>query len=271
MIERADPGAPPIVLGARFNGPLRMANGGYACGSLAAALGLPLGPVSVRLHRPVPLETALRLAPAAEGRDATAVTGSPAKSGVAALWSGDALIATAERAQLRGLRVPDPPARPDRDAAEDARSRHHDFGPDHPLGGCFVCSEYRTDGLHVSAGPIAGDGTGDVVATPFEPDGSFGADGVVDPAVVWAALDCPSYPMSAMRAGQTSLLGTFRAEIGRDVRVGERLVVVGWTTRLEGRKHLTSSALLDGAGAVLGAAEAVWIGLPDDYVWSAGG
>ncbi len=262
MIERVGPGSPSIVLGSRFNGPPSTANGGYACGSLAAAMGLPLGPVSVRLHRPVPLETALRVA-----RADVAASASPDADG-AAMYIGEMLIATGSPAAVD---PPEPPARPDSAAAEDARRRHHDFGADHPLARCFVCGEERPDGLHVSAGPVAADGTGDIVATPFEPDASFGTDGVVSAAVVWGALDCPSYPMSAMRSGQTCLLGTFRARISRDVLVGERLVVVGWTNRRDGRKYVTSSALLDRAGTVIGAADAVWIGVADEYVRTAGG
>lgn len=261
MIERVGSGSPSIVLGSRFNGPPSTANGGYACGSLAAAMGLPFGPVSVRLHRPVPLETALRVTGADDPGTAPDAEG-------AAMFSGEILIATGAPAAIDPT---EPPVRPDRAAAEDARRRHHDFGAGHPLAQCFVCGAERPDGLHVSAGPIATDGTGDVVATPFEPDASFGTDGVVNAAVVWGALDCPSYPMSAMRSGQTCLLGTFRAAIGRDVLVGERLVVAGWTNRQDGRKYVTSSALLDDAGTVIGAADAVWIGVADEYARTAGG
>ena len=253
----AAPGdATPIVLSARFNGPPSTANGGYACGVVAAALGHPLGPVAVRLHRPVPLEVPLTMVPDGTGWNASS-----------ALWSGDQLVATGTTASID---LPDPPARPSRAAATAARRRHPSFAVDHPLAGCFVCGEDRPDGLHVSAGPLAADGSGDVIASPFEPDDSFGTAGVVHPPVVWGALDCPSYPMPAVRAGRTCLLGTFRARITRDVRTGERLIAVGWTNREDGRKFLSASALLDEAGTLVAASEAVWIAVPDEYVWAAG-
>jgi hypothetical protein len=248
--------AAPIVLSARFNGPPSTANGGYACGVVAAALGRPLGPVAVRLHRPVPLERPLTVLTEETGGNATVT-----------LCSGDQLVATGT---IASIELPDPPARPSLAAATAARRRHPGFAVDHPLARCFVCGEDRLDGLHVSAGPLAADGSGDVIASPFEPDDSFGTVGVVDPPVVWGALDCPSYPMPAVRAGRTCLLGTFRARITRDVRTGERLVAVGWTNREDGRKFLCGSALLDDTGALVAASEAVWIAVSDEYVRSAG-
>jgi hypothetical protein len=246
-----------IVIGARYNGPLNIANGGYACGVVADALGHPFGPVSVRLQRPVPVETELT---------ATPIAGLDSAAGIALRWGGQT-FAIGERAAIT---IPNPPARPDLAAAADARRRHPGFGVNHPFANCFVCSEDRPDGLHVSAGPLAADGSGDVISTPFEPDDSFATDGVVDRPVIWAALDCPTYPMAAVRADQTCVLGTFRARITRDVLAGERLVVVGWMTAGQGRKHFSASAMLDAAGDVVAAAEAVWIGVPDEYLRPAG-
>ena len=90
------------------------------------------------------------------------------------------------------------------------------------------------------------------------------------PAVVWGALDCPSYPLAAALSGRTCLLGTFSAVLLRDVTAGERLVAVGWTVDVDGRKHGTASALLDASGAVVAGARAVWIAVPDDRPVTAG-
>ncbi len=72
------------------------------------------------------------------------------------------------------------------------------------------------------------------------------------PEVIWAALDCPSYPPSLWAnspelwaSGRIALLGRLSAEREREVDVGERLVVVGWSLSHEGRKHQTASALID--------------------------
>jgi acyl-CoA thioesterase FadM len=75
---------------------------------------------------------------------------------------------------------------------------------------------------------------------------------------VWGALDCPSYPAEAVRRGRFALLGRLTAHPLRPVRVGERLIAVGWTESIGNRSMRTASALLAG-DEVVASARAVWV------------
>jgi hypothetical protein len=86
-------------------------------------------------------------------------------------------------------------------------------------------------------------------------------DGLVRPEVVWAALDCPSYPPDLWDRGPVALLGRMAAGRERELRVGEGLVAVGWSLGAAGRKHHSASALLDADGDVVARARATWIEL----------
>jgi hypothetical protein len=233
-----------LVIGERFNGPPSTANGGYACGSVARFVG---GPATVVLRNPPPLNTPL-----------TAWAGPDDQLRV---LHGETLVAEAFPAHGPWL---EPPARPSFDEAMAARQRYPWRGVRHLLSDCFVCGPDRTDGLGVTPGPLPG--ADELLAAPFLPDDSVATNGIVDPAVVWAVLDCPSFPAEELRAGALGLLGTLEARVDRDVEVGERLVVVGWTRGRQGRKHLTASALLDEDGRTVARALAIWIALDGSNV-----
>ena len=116
-----------------YRGPLTSANGGYACGRLAAFVGAE--EVEVTLRLPPPLDR-----PLAVERDGNVVR----------LLDGDALVAEAREAGV-DVEPPDPISLVD---AEDARAHHvRDYGPD--FRECFVCGD-RDDGLRIWAGPVAG-------------------------------------------------------------------------------------------------------------------
>jgi hypothetical protein len=230
-----------LQIGARFNGPPRSANGGFACGTIAQTLG---GTASVRLIRPVPLETPLEVTAAADEPVARVVD--PQHRLVAVVRPVETFTVS-------------PPVTPRFREAEAARAGSPLHGARHLLSDCVVCGPARRDGLHVTPGPLPG--RADVLTAPFVPAGRDTTDGVVDPAVVWGALDCPSYPAAALLDGRIGLLGTLAAHRNRDVFLGERLVVVGWTLERHGRSTETASALLDERGDVVASARAVWIEL----------
>jgi len=228
-----------VVIGRRFTGPPQSANGGYACGVLARFL-------------PEPAEITLRLPPPVGSPLAVREDG----EGGVSLRDGDAVVAAGRATD--GLDL-EPPVRPSFEAAIAARARHPWRGMRHRLSGCFVCGSERDDGLGVSPGPLAGaDG---VMSAPFVPDASVAEDGLVRPEVVWAALDCPSYPADLWARGPVAVLGRMAASRERELRVGEGLVAVGWSLGAEGRKHHSASALLDGAGDVVARSRATWIEL----------
>ncbi len=151
-----------VVIESRYNGPVDSANGGYACGLLAAFLGEP---AEITLRLPPPL-----------ARPLTVV--SDGAAGVRML-DGDALVAEGRPVTLEPI---EPPLRPSFDEAMAASARHSGRGVRHPLSDCFVCSPYREtpgDGLGVCPGPLDADAS--VNAAPFQPDASLTDDGVVPP------------------------------------------------------------------------------------------
>jgi len=211
-----------IVVDRRFRGPRESANGGYASGLIARAVG---GAVAVTLRRPPPLDTPLRIE---DGR----------------VCDGDALVAETEPAAVDV----DPPAPPSWEQAVAAQR----VDPDSPFPECFVCGFARDpgDGLRIHPGPLDGAG---VVAAPWVPTA-----GTTGEEFVWAALDCPgAYATGAVGRG-TLVLGRLAARVHRVPQAGERCVVAGWHLGSDGRKHHAGTALWSGSD-LLGIAQAIWI------------
>ena len=232
-----------VTIPSRFCGPPRSANGGYTAGVLARELGARSAQVTLR--RPPPLDRPIVV----EHLD-----------GIVRLLDGDELVAEAEAAEVV-VPVVEPVGRAEA-AAASARSVARD--PElHPFPGCFACGPRRTEpGLGLFAGPL-GDGR---FATPWTPAPDLPAhDGVVDPVVVWAALDCPTAaPHLPAPDGMAFVLGRITGRLVAPVRVGADLVVVSWATGHDGRRHTSAAALLDAAGAVLACSDAVWFEVPRD-------
>lgn len=225
-----------LVIAPRFCGPPASANGGYFAGMVAA---LAPQSVTVRLLKPPPLATPLRVEDEASG-------------GLRVL-DGAQAIGEAHPAALVLQ-----PARPPGylEAVEASRAyagfRYHRFP------GCFVCGTQRVrgDGLRVFAGPIPELG---VVAAPWVPDASLErGDGKVQPQFMSAALDCPGYYAVALQ-DQMMLLAEFTAHLDRLVHVGEPCTIIGWKISSSGRKHEAGTALFDGKGELCGRARALWI------------
>jgi hypothetical protein len=129
-----------------------------------------------------------------------------------------------------------------------------------------VCGPEREDGdgLRIFPGTVEGR---DVVAAPWTPTRSVcDASGVVQPEIVWAALDCPSwFGILAFEVGaKYALLGQLTARIHRRPGERERCVVVGWASGRDGRKLHGGSALYDSDGSLLASGAATWIELKND-------
>jgi hypothetical protein len=236
-----------LRLDPRFNGPAGTANGGFACGSLAALLGGTA--VEVTLRRPVPLGRPLQ---ARHDRDGTML-----------LEDGGALLAEARPAAPETeLVVPDAATPEEARAAVGAGSYYDD--PWFP--GCFVCGPARPqgDGLRIFPGPVAGR---TLWAAPWTPDPSLAAaDGRVRPEMVWAVLDCPGgiaiADANLLPAGTAAVLGRMTASLAAAPRPGDDCLLVAWPTGRDGRKFGAGSALLSRGGDVLAAAQAIWISVP---------
>jgi hypothetical protein len=222
----------PLVIPATFNGPPGSANGGYACGLLAARVA---GIAEVTLRAPPPL-----------GRELAVV-----RHGVRVeLRDGKRLVAEAEPVDADlGLDVPEPVSVEEAAVASRgfAGFRHHAYST------CFVCGPDRSDGLGIYPGPVAGRER--VVAAPWTPPGD------VSELLVWAALDCPSGWAVDDFQREGILLGRLAARVDALPAPGEPHVVLGWGREIDGRKRRAGSALFTGEGELLALARSTWIQL----------
>lgn len=187
--------------------------------------------VEVTLRLPPPLARPL----AVELEDARAL-----------LLDRGALVAEAVAAELTND-VPSPVGW--QEATDAARRRPPPA--EHPFPECFVCGPARRegDGLRLFAGPVHGrDG---IVAAPWRAV-------EVEPAVVWAAIDCPgAFAAGAVPRG--SVLGRMTAAVHRLPAKGEGCVSVGWPVGEDGRKLFAGTALYGADGELLAASRQVWI------------
>ncbi|MGH2955869.1 MAG: hypothetical protein ACRDL6_02605 [Solirubrobacterales bacterium] len=233
-----------VMIERRFRGPADSANGGYACGMLAAHLDAEEA-TEVTLKTPPPLDLPLRVERAEDQ---------------VRLLDGDTLVAAG-----RAAPPPDPelPAAVSPEEARRAREsspmQHH-----HPYPSCFVCGPERAagDGLRVICGPVPGP-EGDLVAAPFETDETMaGQDGDLRSELIWSVLDCPG-GIAAMLVPDfgISVLGRLTASIRHPLKAGEDYVALGWPAWRDGRKFGAGSAIVDRGGRPLAVAEAVWIEL----------
>ena len=247
-----------LVISSRYNGPARSANGGYAAGSLAAAvLAAELRPdatVEVTLRRPPPLETPMTLT---------------WQHGGGRLEVPDGLVAEARVVDEDPAAVD--PVEPDVAAA--AMLRYPGL-TNHPFPRCFSCGPDRDagDGLRIFPGRVedAIDEPGEVprprVAATWTPDATVAedfhayADGQprVSVPVTLAALDCVGGWAGDLEE-RLMVLARMTARLDSLPVIGEEHVVVGMGRGRDGRKAWTSSTLYDVDGRVVGSAEHLWI------------
>jgi hypothetical protein len=224
-----------IAIEKRFNGPPHSANGGYTCGMIAATLGES---VSIRLHKPPPLDTPLTIRRRAKSWEVV---------------DGEQVIASAVPANVQA-HVPSPPSYVDALAA----SRHYRGFESHAFPTCFVCGPARArgDGLRLFAAQVPGSS---LVAAPWLPEATLAdARGKVRPEFIWAALDCPGY-FASVPGDALAVLGELAVHIDRSVHVEEPCVVVGWQILIEGRKHKVGTALFDEEGERCAVGVATWV------------
>ena len=218
-----------VVIHRRYRGPAESGNGGYVCGRLAQHAG---GEAEVTLRLPPPLER-----PLAVERDGERVL----------LLDGDALVAEAVPARVDLA----PPAPVSWEEALDATTRYLGFH-EHPFPECFTCGPGRPepDSLRIFPGSVAG--RPDTVAAPWVAH-------EVDPAVVWAAIDCPgAFAVGVIGRGET-VLGRMAARVDRLPVEGERCVAAGFALGEDGRKLHAATALFAETGELLALAQQTWI------------
>ena len=228
-----------LRVAASYCGPPASANGGYACGLVADAIGQL---VTVRLLKPPPLDTDMTLV----GND----------DGTWQVEHAAQRIAEARPATLDDLAPPATVSHADALAA--SRLAPWSDPAQHPCPGCFVCGPQRThgDGLRLFAGPVPGQ---PIVATGWSPDATLArVDGRIAPEFIAAALDCPGF--QALQTGMKPwLLGEYTCRIDRRVSAGERCVIVGWKIEVKGRRSIVGTALYGATGDLCAVAKGVWI------------
>lgn len=232
-----------VVIERRFRGPPDSANGGYACGVLAAHLD-PDPAVEVTLRAPPPLDRPLLVE-----------TAGP----TARLLDGETPVAEAGTAAAPEVTPPEAVTLEQAEAARRGSPMQHK----HPYPTCFVCGPERPagDGLRVTCGPVEG---ADLVAAPWRTE-AWMADGArVRPELLWSVLDCPGgiAAMLVPEFGQ-SVLGRLTARLLAPAEPERDYVAVGWPIERAGRKFEAGSAILDPEGEPIAMARATWIELRD--------
>jgi hypothetical protein len=190
----------------------------------------------VTLRLPPPLDTPLRVED-----DGNAVR----------ILDGDRLVAEARPAELE-LELPEPVS-----YEEASRlSAAHPDDPNHPFPGCFVCGPDRAegDGLRIRAAP-AGDGR---LVAPWIPASD-------DPALVWAALDCPgAFAVNPDFGRGLTVLGRLTARVLEPPKAGQECVVVAWPLGGGDDRRLYAGTVLFRKGKPLAYAKAIWFVIPDE-------
>lgn len=225
-----------LTIARRFRGPEESGNGGYTCGAVARHIQ---GDAEVTLRRPPPLDRALDVREVAGGIE---------------VFDGDDLIAEGRPATF-ALDIPDPPSMAQ---AEEARKRYSGYR-NHAFPTCFVCGTDRAaDGLMIHSGQVEGR---EVWAAPFTPDRSLPArDGILEPEMVWSALDCPgAWAVERDTKDRPVVLGRMAAHLERAAPADRTYIAVGWPLGIDGRKLYSGTALFDAEGTCYGWASQTWI------------
>lgn len=253
-----------LVIPIWANGPDGSGNGGWSAGLLAGHMPEPAVDtgiaVSLRVPPPIGRTLDVRADETSSGR--VLVDGS---------HDEPVLVAHAVP-QAVSLDVPGAVRAIGVDAAA-AASAGFPFRDEHPFPRCVACGTARdpdAPSLHLHCGPVDGvqvrDEAGDptpVFADSWVPTADLAdADDptLASVACCWSALDCPSAaPMADPHAVNPSVLARIAVRLDRQARIGEPHVLAAWRVAVDGRKQRSRSVLLDAAGTVLGAADALWI------------
>lgn len=237
-----------VRIASRYNGPPSSANGGYACGLVAAGRS---GPFEVRLQAPPPLDTDLELHERDDGVE---------------LRAGEVVVARGRPVDV-GLTAPEAPAYADVRAAAE-RFDVEAYAAAHYYPRCFVCGPHRDegDGLRLFPAPLGG---GELCAWPWTPSHQLAdGDGAVAEPVLWGALDCPSI-LAAWTLGlahRPAVLGSLTAQLHAPLTPGEPVVVGGWPAGEDGRKQYAGSAVWAADGTLLAVARSTWVVLSEEQV-----
>jgi len=238
----------PLTIGGWFQGPTGQGQGGWASAKVAERIGEP---ITTWLRNPIPLDVEMTVVETSTGWECR-------HDGSAVLemtrWSPDTVDTPAVSIE----------------EAEAARARFL-FGPgDHPVPYCFSCG-LQNDGMRVHAGPLGEVAASDDGEERFATDWTAPAwaddgDGSVDPAALWAALDCTAaFYVCCHPEIRPAVTASYAVEVFRPVAVGETLALVGFRgdghADWDGRKRAAGSAAFDADGRTVARTRSFWIAL----------
>lgn len=229
-----------IVIDRRFNGPRLSGNGGYVAGLMARHVD-PDGVVEVTLRAPVPIDTRLTLTP---GGDGTLL-----------LKDGDTLVSEARPASL----ALEPPGVQDWADAERLSAEGGCF-EDSDFHWCLVCGRGRAegDGLRVFGQRFADKPMSLSLYRPHAVHAA--ADGRIDSAFLWGALDCPgAWAVQDPEDWRPAMTGRMTGQVFHRPAPGETCMVVGWKVGAERRKLFAGTALYTRTGTLCAMALSTWI------------
>jgi len=234
-----------IRIAHRFQGPSRTGQGGWSSARFEEAVGQPL---TVSIRKGIPLETDL---PVIE-----------VEGGWEVRDGDDTILSAVPRTDPFVDTTP-----VSIEAAIAAKGRFpaaHEIV--HPVPDCFSCGPIEAS-MGVHAGPLD-DGTGRY-AVDWTPPAWAENDGVVDPGVLWAALDCTTAWYICYSDGQRpAFTVAYGVEILAPIRFGETYAIVGWNGDYpavwDGRKRGGASAAFDADGVCVARTRSFWVAAATD-------
>lgn len=231
-----------------FQGPTGSGQGGWTTARFLDIVGQP---ATVGIRAPIPLDTDLVVVEATDGSDGDDVwhlvdptSETPTIIMEARRW--DPEFASTEPITL--------------DQAREAGNRFPLNADDHPVPNCFSCG-LQPESMNVRAGPL---GDGRFAAIWSAPEWAIGADGSVDGAVLWAALDCTAGWYTGIEGGiRSSFTVQYAVEVSKAVEPGESYALVGWNgdgpPYWDGRKRTGASAAFDKSGICIARSRSFWV------------
>lgn len=219
-----------VVIESRFNGIPDIALGGYVSGVLARRRKK----AEVSLRRPVRVNEQYEMS---TGPDDSEI-----------LKQGNDVYAIARDCSLDDLELPHSVGLEEARVASSQYLGHRR----HPFPNCFVCGPSRSqgEGLRIFPGKVAGR---ELVAAPWRPTRDLGSSsGIVEPEIIWSALDCPTIWAIILTGKPDSkdqaVTSKLAVQLVNPVQAEQDNVVVGWKVSETDRTRVAGGAIYSADG-----------------------
>jgi len=151
----------------------------------------------------------------------------------------------------------DPLERVSMDQAIAGRAWAEEAGFPDLIAPCYSCGT-REGTLRTHPGQVA---DGRIWAAPMTYPEWTGADGTVEPAHIWAVVDCaPGYPVAfGNPEPRFAFTGWISVDVRAPIEPGRQAIVVAAADPWDGRKRSARSALWTEDGDLIALSESLWI------------